>query len=332
MSTAGCPSLFLFHLVQVAQGSIRLATLSSFSSLFLFSWSRLRKKVSVWQRSYHSPTNENLPWEKPWGLFYILHFTFHPNTYFVFLPTRLSVTSIFFLCWALLSQIVSSVENILSHNPLWESLGVASRPKYFTTGQASFTEKVHASWIWLLSRRQPWELFGSDIEIRQPFLSALCPEWWYIRWAGEFNHRQFNHHRQKRLPFCEDRSLAFFHRKSHSCTLLGWFLLVNANERDIPGQTADILALWENWQSTTSGKDHCGIASAGNRSSIVTGDAFPLVLTHHSNTGLTAYCPDPPFHRELSKSNPVFKPTFTFLSSSKCQAIIETASLSLLTK
>ena len=114
-------SVFLFHLVQVAQGSIRLATLSSFSSLFLFSWSRLRKKVSVWQRSYHSPTNENLPWEKPWGLFYYHFIQIH--TLF-FLPTRLSVTSIFFLCWALLSQIVSSVENILSHNPL---LGITWR-------------------------------------------------------------------------------------------------------------------------------------------------------------------------------------------------------------
>ena len=254
----------------VAQVCLRLAV----RHCFFFTWSQLRKEVSVWQRSYHSPTNENLPWEKLSAFL----LPSHPNTHFVFLPTRLSVTSIFFLCWALLSQIVSSVENILSHNPLWESLGVASRPKYFTTGQPSFTEKVHASWIWLLSRRQPWELFGPDIEIRQPFLSVLCPEWWYIRWAGEFNHRQLNHHRQKRFPFCEDRSLAFFHRKSHSCTSLGWFLLVNANERDIPGQTADILALWENWQSTTSGKDHCGIASAGNWSSIVTGDAFPSRL------------------------------------------------------
>ena len=59
---------------------------------------------------------------------------------------------------------------------------------------------------------------------------------------------------------------------------------------------------------------------------------FRLVLTHHSSTGLTTYCPDPPFQKQLSKYDPVFKPPFTFLSYFKCQAIIETASLSLLTK
>ena len=50
----------------VAQVCLRLAV----RHCFFFTWSQLRKEVSVWQRSYHSPTNENLPWEKPWGLFY----------------------------------------------------------------------------------------------------------------------------------------------------------------------------------------------------------------------------------------------------------------------
>ena len=135
----------------------------------------------------------------------------------------------------------------------------------------------------------------------------------------------------KEVPVLRRQITCVFPQKEPLVYFTCWFFLVNVNERDIPGQTADILALWENWQSTTSGKDHCGIASAGNRSSIVTGDAFPLVLTHHSNTGLTAYCPDPPFHRQLSKYSPVFKPTFVFLSSFKCQPIIEIASLSLLT-
>ena len=100
----------------VAQVCLRLAV----RHCFFFTWSQLRKEVSVWQRSYHSPTNENLPWEKLSAFL----LPSHPNTHFVFLPTRLSVTSIFFLCWALLSQIVSSVENILSHNPL---LGITWR-------------------------------------------------------------------------------------------------------------------------------------------------------------------------------------------------------------
>ena len=86
-----------FLLVPVAQGSIRLAT--------------LKPLTHKWE----------LAMGKAMGAFLL---PFHPNTYFVFLPTRLWVTSIFFLCWALLSQIVSSVENILSHNPL---LGITWR-------------------------------------------------------------------------------------------------------------------------------------------------------------------------------------------------------------
>ena len=80
-----------------------------------------RKYTSVWQRFHTTHPQMRACHGKSCRLFFLPS---HRNTHFVFLPTRLSVTSIFFLSWALLSQIVSSVENILSHNPL---LGITWR-------------------------------------------------------------------------------------------------------------------------------------------------------------------------------------------------------------
>ena len=78
---------------------LRLATVSSLSSLFLFTWSRLRKEVSVWQRSNHSPTNEILSWEKLWA-------SSHPKTFFFF--THPSVGHQYIL--SLLGSIVPNCE------------------------------------------------------------------------------------------------------------------------------------------------------------------------------------------------------------------------------